>query len=244
VSFIITITTREGLVMAADSRLSLSFPNPDFKDPANSGATQLISVTQSDAAQKLFAAADRIGISTCGGADINGVPLAGFIESFTLRLAEENLAIKSAAQSLLEHFIKIAPRLFTYFHVAGYSPGEELPELWFVDVHEKKISQLIKPGEQAARWNGEYDIINRLLTPVHTKDAKGAYVAYPQHGIAFNFFTLQDAIDLAVHAVRTTIDTMRFQGRVRTVGGPIDVLIIRPGGVKWLRKKDLYYPHE
>ena len=40
--------------------------------------------------------------------------------------------------------------------------------------------------------------------------------------------TLQDAVDFGVYAVKTTIDTMRFQQKEKTVGGPIDVLVIQP----------------
>ena len=37
-----------------------------------------------------------------------------------------------------------------------------------------------------------------------------------------------DAIDFAKYAIQTTIDTMKFQQRGKTVGGPIDILIIKP----------------
>ncbi len=51
--------------------------------------------------------------------------------------------------------------------------------------------------------------------------------------------TLQDGIDFAVFAIRTTIDTMRFQMCVKTVGGPIDVLVIKPSGAQWISRKEL-----
>jgi hypothetical protein len=34
-SLIISFATGEGIVMAADSRLTLTFPDPDFADPNN-----------------------------------------------------------------------------------------------------------------------------------------------------------------------------------------------------------------
>jgi len=61
----------------------------------------------------------------------------------------------------------------------------------------------------------------------------------PSFGVAFQHFTLQDAIDFAVYAIRTTADTMRFQLRPQTVGGPIDALVIRPSEARWLRRKEL-----
>lgn len=52
--------------------------------------------------------------------------------------------------------------------------------------------------------------------------------------------TLQDAIDFSIYAIRTTIDTMRFQARPKTVGGPIDVLLISPEEAKFIQKKELH----
>jgi hypothetical protein len=51
---------------------------------------------------------------------------------------------------------------------------------------------------------------------------------------------LQDAIDFGVYAVKTTIDTMRFQQKEKTVGGPIDVLVIQPYNEPFfVQKKEL-----
>ena len=50
---------------------------------------------------------------------------------------------------------------------------------------------------------------------------------------------LQDAIDFAVYAIQTTTDTMRFQARPKTVGGPIDVLLITVDGAKFIRRKEI-----
>lgn len=58
-------------------------------------------------------------------------------------------------------------------------------------------------------------------------------------GIGFNYFTLQDAIDFAQYAVDSTIKTMFFQDRVKTVGGPIDILAIKPSGTFWVQRKEL-----
>ena len=52
--------------------------------------------------------------------------------------------------------------------------------------------------------------------------------ALTDYQIPFNHFTIQDAIDFAKYAIQTTIDTMKFQHRGKTVGGPIDILIIKP----------------
>jgi hypothetical protein len=51
--------------------------------------------------------------------------------------------------------------------------------------------------------------------------------------------SLQDAIDFSIYAIRTTIDTMRFQARPKNVGGPIDVLVLTPDETKWIQRKAL-----
>ena len=41
------------------------------------------------------------------------------------------------------------------------------------------------------------------------------------------------------YAVETTIQTMRFKNVVKTVGGPVDILVITPDETKWLQKETL-----
>ena len=63
---------------------------------------------------------------------------------------------------------------------------------------------------------------------------------YSEANIQWRSFTLQEAIDFAIYAVRTTIATLRFQSRPVTVGEPIDVLVVKPNEVFWLSKKELH----
>ncbi|PYL08483.1 MAG: hypothetical protein DME34_04505 [Verrucomicrobia bacterium] len=79
-----------------------------------------------------------------------------------------------------------------------------------------------------------------MIQPVAQIDQHDAIQhKFPHFNIPFQFFTLQDAIDFAVFAVRSTIDAIRFQPRAKTVGGPIDVLIIKPTGAAWIQRKEL-----
>ena len=227
--------------MAADSRLTLTFPDPNFVDPNNPDTKHFISVPQTDATRKLFLAQDRIGISVCGNATIGNVPISGFIESF-IRTLTPRISVENAAEALLQHFVRIDPNSATWFHVAGYSDSgiEKLTEVWFVDIASNQKNLTIGRGQQDGRWNGELDILNRLFWQVYLKDASGNYSPLPHPGIPLSFLTLQDAVDLAVFGMRTTIDLMGFQSRLRTVGGPIDVLVIKPDGAQWLSQKQLH----
>ena len=73
--------------------------------------------------------------------------------------------------------------------------------------------------------SGDIQVVNRLIE----KTQLPLFAAMP----------LQDAVDYAVHLIRTTIDTMRFEPRFPGVGGPIDVLLITPGGTRWVQRKEL-----
>lgn len=63
---------------------------------------------------------------------------------------------------------------------------------------------------------------------------------HPELDIAWGLLTLQDGIEFAEYAIKTTIDTMRFQIAPKTVGNPIDILVIKPDGAKWIKRKELH----
>jgi hypothetical protein len=67
------------------------------------------------------------------------------------------------------------------------------------------------------------------------------------YNFEFGAINLQDAIDLAVLAIRSTIDVQRLTfgtiagtPTVPGVGGPIQVLVVRPTGCEWLQRSVLH----
>lgn len=240
-SFMITLYVREGIVMAADSRLTLN--TQEKKDDKTIMNTD---VAVSDTNYKLFLSPDSIGIATSGAADIQGVPIAGYVDSFIATKSQNSTGnINDFAQELLDYFkgFEVVPQ--TIFHVAGYnnSNSEIKQEVWHVDVASDEIKQLNPTGHQGASWGGESDILSRIVQPVAQLDQNGEIQRkIPHFQIPWQVFTLQDAIDFAVFAVRSTIDAFRFQPRAKTVGGPIDVLVINPQEAKWIQRKELRYP--
>lgn len=239
-SFIITLYTREGIIMASDSRLTL---NSEQLTPT--GQKMILAAGMSDSNNKTFLAKGSIGISTFGQADINGNPISGYIQNFISQHIEENTTISSFADDINEHFRSFDPIPDVGFHIAGYENEDNIlkPKVYRVAPFHHQV-QLINPennqGEiQGATWDGETDILVRLIQPVYLRNAQGQYNPLPQNPIPFQFFTLQDAIDFAVFAIQTTIDCVRFFPRPKTVGGPIDVLIITKEKSFWVAKKDL-----
>ena len=237
-SFVITMYVREGIVLASDSRLTLNTATQQ----GNSQVVQM-AVGQSDSNYKTFLA-DRIGISTFGAADVGGEPLGGHIESFMQEhLIGKGVEVDDVPKKLLEYFARFQPAPATQFHVAGYIKvnGSSVQRIWDVNVASGTINLLNAQGLPGASWGGEGDILQRLLLPMASLNQSGVQESIlPQHHIPWQFFTMQDAIDFCIFAVRSTIDAIRFQPRPKTVGGPIDVLVIKPNEALWVQRKELH----
>ena len=238
-SLVITVYVREGIIMASDSRLTL---NATQNQP---GSHQIVNVAvgQTDTVYKTFLTPNRIGISTFGAADINGVPITGFMESFINdHIVQKNISLNNVPKELLKYFRNISADLQLGFHVAGYSLENNVPQqcVWSVDIKGNEIKRLDKDGQPGASWAGEAEILARLISPVRVENGPGNFIDLPFSPIQFGYFTIQDAIDFAVYAIRTTIDSFRFQPRPKTVGGPIDILVIRPNEASWVQRKELH----
>jgi hypothetical protein len=236
-TFIITLYVREGIVMASDSRLTLSATIQE-----QDRQVVQMAVAESDSTYKTFLAPNNIGISIYGAADIQGVPLGGFVESFiNEKIALGSYAVDQVAQELLTYFRDFPKPPEVGFLVAGYKKADSVPEqhIWEALIAQNRTERLNQPGVPGAAWRGETDVMRRLIQPVFLQ-TQGGYIPIQHHQIQWGFFTLQDAIDYAIYAVKTTIDTMRFHPRPKTVGGPIDVLVIKPDRAWWVQRKELH----
>jgi hypothetical protein len=237
-SLIITLHGQEGIVMASDSRLTMN--NTDSSGPQTIVS---IGVSQSDSNYKTFLGNGRVGISTFGAATIKGVPISGYIESFLTEKVTDNTALEDVPQLLVDYFQTKPEVPDAGFHVAGYTKvGNQMEQrIWRCFATGSAIQNVV-PSTQTcgALWNGENDVLARITSPqIHIEDGKGGYSPMATYGIPFQMFTLQDMIDFAVYGIRATADTMRFQLRAKTVGGPIDVLILKPTEAEWISRKSL-----
>lgn len=235
-SFIIDTYVLEGIVMAADSRITYT------KTTDEEGMQiQRIGVSYNESTNKLFLAPNNVGISFCGEAVINAVPISGIIDTFIHGKLNEKLSVKETADLLLAYFKDLKADLATTFHIAGYqNENNEMQQVMYtINIEQNYCAVSNKQGQQGAKWAGETDVLMRMIKDIGLKNEDGTYSELVTGLIDFSHFTLQDAVDFSMYAVRTTIDTMRFQTRIKTVGGPIDVLVIKPDSAYWLQKKEL-----
>jgi len=224
--------------MASDSRLTMNHTESTTAQPVVT-----IGVSQTDTNYKTFLGNDRIGISTFGAATVSGVPISGYIETFLNEKLTEDTDIETIPQLLLDYFHTTPEIPDAGFHIAGYKKvGTQMQQrIWRCFAINNLVQDIVPTTQQVgALWNGENDVLTRVTSDqIHINDGQGNFTKLPSFGIPFQFFTLQDMVDFAVYAIRATADTMRFQMRAKTVGGPIDVLIIKPTEAFWISRKTL-----
>jgi len=241
-SLIVVTYVPEGIVMASDSRQSLTIggKTPDGRDFK-------VETVNSDAVMKTFLLEkQKVGISYVGQDLLGGIPVAGHVKRFSEEIIEDSDDVKSIAKKITEFVSKKWEEVNIRFHVCGYKKEDKVsvPYVFYCSVgSEPSRKNAKKDGSLAygSTWSGQADIINGLINPIVITDQQGnKKVVKPAAPVAWEAMPLQDAIDFSIFAIRTTIDTIRFQARPKTVGGPIDVLVLTPDSCKWIQKKEFH----
>lgn len=231
-SLIIGVYIPTGIVISGDSRTTGSFtqqvPNPQALGQNINVQTSL---TLSDATNKIFKLFNRFGVATFGDAHIANLPIAHHIQQFEATIQTPPKTTQDLVTSILEHFRAFTPIPKTGFIVAGYD--NNVPFVFSLDILNNTFQRhnLILPQsimDYGILRGGDVDVVNRLLNN-------------KQRMPAFTAMNLQDAVDFSRHLIRTTIDQMRFEPAVQTVGGAIDTLVITRDKTEFLYKKELTY---
>jgi len=227
VSLIVATYVPTGIVISGDSRTTGVVPAPG-PQPAGQGTPTRIPIVVSDSADKVFLLWSTIGIGTWGDAYIGGLPVAHHLGQFALD-KQKPQSVSQAAEDLAAHFGSLIPAPNVHFVVAGYDGA--VAWVGDVDVPKKTTKRwntdAVGAVSYGALWGGESDVVARLLS-------KAEFAA------PYAAMNLQDAVDFSRHLVRSTIDQMRFEPRMQTVGGPIDTLVLSPTNCEFLAHKHLH----
>ena len=247
-SLVVVVYVPEGIVMSSDSRQSITI---EGKRPT--GEEFKVETVNSDAVVKTFLLKEQqVGISNFGRDLLNGVPMSSYIKRF---IDEELVAaddVSSIAQKLVGYFRKAFPDADAGFHVGGYKKEGKvsIPYVYHCHVAKNIVERRnVKPDGSLlyrATWSGQIDVITSIINPVVVKRGKGQRdeVIRVPIPIVWDAMTLQDAIAFSIYAIRTTIDTMRFQARPKNVGGDIDVLLLTPNREpRWIQRKEYRGEH-
>lgn len=177
--------------------------------------------------------------------------------------------MEEIAEKAFQFFVELyepnkpaGPHAFELF-IGGIPAGSRQGETWKFAFHNGEV---IKPAVQLGQgncgiqWAGQPEAVNRLVlgfSGALPEVLKEAGIEEPQLSqlvqsvrtktqaeLWHPAMPVQDAIDLAVFLVETTIDFTKFLPGANTVGGAVDVATVtRHEGFKWVRRKHFYPAH-
>jgi len=209
-SFMVGIATKNGIILAADSR-------GYFHDAADPKETPL---AYFDRSFKVFAANDySFGLATTGSGLINNLFVSAAIEDFIADYNfEQNTDPATVLRDLLREHIPRIPNVKVsvldslVFFSAGYKNGR--PNLCSYSSRRQNPVSCAGYGLIAS---DEPD--RRTVLPID-----------------FESLEINQAAGLARSII---VDYARRGNRWQTIGGPIDMLLIQPGLTRWLSRKNL-----
>lgn len=253
----------EGIVMAADSRVTLTatLPNNTLVPAYYDNATKLLKVTGQDF----------VGVVTFGqGALGTTEPRTAhsYIPEFEAELSSKanlgRLSVQDFAQRLSAFFVarwnaanmpKVADPMV--FIVGGFDEGATYGRIFQVSIPNSPAPVEQVGNEFGINLGGQTEYVTRLLggfdarLPAVVRASLGLNqqqeTAMTQEirkqfntAIPYQFLPLQDCVDLAIFLIRTTVALQSFTVGIRGVGGSIDVATItRMDGYRAIQAKQV-----
>lgn len=259
----IVVKGSEGVVLAADSRVSLQAQAP---------GNPLQFLVTFDNATKLLTFADPhnyIGAVTYGDAVIGTTPTdlrtaQSFIPEFEVGLPQERISVQDFAQRLSDFFMQQwqakmpanHPGSGMVFVIGGFDIDAAYGSVYLVNIPNQPVPQERSANAFGMTMGGQNEYVTRLvqgydpsvlnlarqagnLSNNQIRDLKER-LAGLNIGIPYAILPLQDCIDLAIFLIRTTVTAQNLSIAVRGVGGAIDVAVItRREGLRIIQQKEL-----
>jgi hypothetical protein len=255
----VAVATATGLVMASDSRTS-SFAKATGQTRVLSDYTQKLSIVGNTA------------ITTSGWAFLSGKNIAAHLSDFASAL-ESPFEPRKVADRLYADF---SDRLSQHTATTGETPPAGQDVLSFlVGAYEGPLGHILEVSLPTTGVRpvldtgpgcgyvirGQTDVFDRLMKGMDIFRLAGLVdqsgkqdhllqlapeMATLEYRIPFPLLNLQDAIDFAVLAIRTTADVQRLTdgthgnpGGIPGVGGPIAIVAIDSRGVRFAQRTQL-----
>lgn len=234
-SLVVTVYVPSGIVMAADSRMSvLRSENREAREEGEQPTRVQQQVVLSDNAYKVVELRKiGVGVSLYDAGIINSEPVDSHVGRFEEEAITPEDNVLTAADKFVQHFTSRFPKVGIGFHMTGYIQEERASIPYVLVGHTTREPQprrvnAVEEGrvQYGITRAGDTQIANRLIDSNQLP--------------LFNAMPLQDAVDYAVHLIRTTIDTMRFEPKYPSVGGPIDIAVVTRDGFQWVQRKQLH----
>lgn len=232
-SLAISIYVPSGIIMTTDSRISGVLTRNDTRDGAQTRVHERI--VFSDSAQKLMIFEEAgVAISTFDTAIVEKYPVEHHLRRFMeLETPKKDAPVEDITRKLISYFKGRFANTGVGFHVAGFRQEgtQHVPYLFSCHTvaEPTPTRRNSNDGDEAVYGitrSGETQITNRLI------DASSTPV--------FDAMPLKDAVDYARFLMITTVDALRFEPRFPSVGGPIDILVLTPQGMRFIQRKAIY----
>lgn len=257
----VVIKGPEGMVLAADSRLTLEARR-------NEGVSLRVNF---DNASKLLSFSKphtNVGAVTYGAAVIGQRTAYSFIPEFETNLPQDGpLTVEEFAKKLSNFYMKqwteaVAPDYSgpgMAFIVGGYDEGAPYGKVFLLVVPDQPGPLPRNPADNefGMTWGGQTEIATRLIQGYDPKlpnilqqslaldqekidQAIQAIRSGLEFRIPYNILPLQDCVDLATFLIRSTITMQSMAVGLRGVGGAIDVAIVtRSAGLEHIQRKTI-----
>lgn len=259
----IVIKGPEGLVLAAESRLTLTahLPEGAGKIPVHfDNATKLLSFSEPN---------QSVGAVTYGLAAIGMRTAHSFLPEFEAELPADRLATEQFAERLRDFFAaqwkSAMPANYTgpnmTFVVGGFDDGQPYGRVFEFGI--PGVPAIVEhqagkdPGGQemfGLTWGGQRDFVDRILRGYDHRlpELVAKALGLKKQGLAqleqalqplqmpmpIQAMALQDCVNAALFFVGTTIAAQELTMGLRGCGGPIDVAVItRREGLRFVQRK-------
>ena len=259
----VAIKGPEGVVLAADSRVTITAQGPGMEVPLHvnfDNASKLLSFTDPNG---------YVGAVTYGLALIGMRTAHSYVTEFEVELqkkAQGRLSVNEFAKHLSEFFVErwFKQGLEKYegpgmmFLVGGYDADAPYGSVFFFEVPNNPKPEQRNEKDFGMTWGGQLEIASRIvfgydpalieivekalaLTDQGQKAALREALKQLQFKIPYNVLPLQDCVDLATFLIRTTMSGLSLAIGVRGVGGKIEVATVtRNAGLKFVQKKEIH----
>ncbi|MBN1478316.1 hypothetical protein JXA47_16285 [Candidatus Sumerlaeota bacterium] len=257
----IVIKAPEGIVLAAESRVTLTAQAPG-QPPLHvnfDNATKVLSFSEPD----IF-----VGGVTYGLGAIGLRTAQSFLPEFESGRSRRRLLVRSFAQRLsafyMQQWGQEMPSAYQgpsmTFVVAGYDPDEPYGSVYQFEIPTEPRPTEQNRGNFGIIWGGQREYVDRIINGFDHRVPQAAGQHLGLDGSAVNglenhlgqfrmhlpllAMPLQDCVDLAIFFVRTTIEAQRLSVGIRGCGGHIDVATItRREGLKFVQRKAIRGEH-
>lgn len=269
-SLAVVIKGTEGIVLSADSRVSLEAKkvNSPTLTINFDNATKLLSFSEPDS---------YVGAVTYGMAVIGQRTAHSFIPEFEVSLRGEGqrgkrtqrtsgLSVLGFSKKLSKFFVErwneTMPKDYKgpgmVFIVGGYDKGAAYGKVFLFEIPGAPNPMPRNSDTFGMTWGGQLEVASRIIhgyppgtidiirqtLDLSDQDTKKLTIALTQHAefpIPYDVLPLQDCIDLATFLIRSTIVAQSLAIGVRGVGGTIEVAVItRTGELKFVQKKQIH----